>query len=81
MPRKHRNIPPIKRSQICSWSRKLEIKVSPNAATKPYRESAVAAPKPDNKPTTLPDDKVRLMHSIPIGPTGAAIEKPMIRPL
>jgi hypothetical protein len=81
MPIKQRNAPPIKRNKICCWSRKLEIKVKPNAAILPYRASAVAAPTPDRNPIILPEDKVRFMQRIPIGPTGAAIEKPMIKPL
>lgn len=47
----------------------------------PYKASAVAAPNPDNNPINLPEDIVRFMQRTPIGPTGAAIEKPMIRPL
>src|SRR5579872_1519063 len=42
--------------------------------------SADAAPSPDAKPTIRPCASVRRMHSTPIGPTGAAIEKPRTSP-
>ena len=42
--------------------------------------SAVAAPRPEMKPDARPSANVRRMHSTPIGPTGAAIEKPMMNP-
>ena len=57
------------------------MKVSPKAAIQPYIASAVAAPIPDTSPTHLPKLNVRLIHKIPIGPTGAAIANPMISPL
>jgi hypothetical protein len=56
------------------------MKTSPKPATPPYTASAVAAPNPDIKPEVLPLVKVRCMQSRPIGPTGAAIEKPTINP-
>ena len=43
--------------------------------------SAIAAPRPVTNPEIRPSDKVRLMVSTPIGPTGAATENPMINPL
>src|SRR3990172_7942710 len=55
--------------------------VRPNPATVPYTASAVAAPRPETRPTARPSARVRLMQSTPIGPTGAAIEKPTMIPL
>jgi len=52
----------------------------PKAATAPYSASAVAAPSPEAKPMARPSARVRRMQSTPMGPTGAAMEKPMIRP-
>ncbi|MDO9545201.1 MAG: hypothetical protein Q7J07_00430 [Pelolinea sp.] len=46
----------------------------------PYTASADAAPKPLAKPDLNPFCSVRRMHSTPIGPTGAAIEKPSTIP-
>jgi len=43
--------------------------------------SAVAAPRPETRPEVRPSAKVRRMHNMPIGPTGAAIKKPMANPL
>ncbi len=56
------------------------MNVKPNAAIHPYTASAVAAPRPDTNPCTRPLDNVRLMHKIPMGPTGAATEKPITNP-
>src|ERR1700676_2978128 len=42
--------------------------------------SAVAAPMPVANPMRQPPVIVRRMQSSPIGPTGAAIEKPTARP-
>jgi hypothetical protein len=47
----------------------------------PYNASAVAAPKPEKKPMIRPWAKVRRIHNIPMGPTGAAMDIPMINPL
>ena len=41
----------------------------------------MAAPIPVAKPERRPSAKVRLMVSTPMGPTGAAIEKPIMIPL
>src|SRR5512133_850414 len=57
-----------------------EMKVNPKPATQPYMPSAVAAPSPDIKPEARPSARVRRMHNTPIGPTGAAMEKPIRRP-
>src|SRR5260221_7817311 len=57
-----------------------EIKVSPKPAIQPYTASADAAPRPDTSPAARPCASVRRMHSTPIGPTGAAIEKPISNP-
>src|SRR3712207_1946110 len=46
----------------------------------PYTASAVAAPRPETKPEARPSASVRRMHSTPIGPTGAATAKPIMRP-
>lgn len=43
--------------------------------------SADAAPRPERMPDTRPWTSVRLIHSMPIGPMGAAIEKPIASPL
>jgi len=43
--------------------------------------SADAAPRPESMPEARPWVNVRLIHSAPIGPTGAAIEKPIASPL
>jgi hypothetical protein len=58
-----------------------EMKVKPNAAMHPYKASAVAAPKPETSPWSRPSASVRRMHSTPMGPTGAAMEKPIMSPL
>src|SRR4030042_2781193 len=42
--------------------------------------AAVAAPSPVTKPERRPSVKVRRIQSTPMGPTGAAMEKPMMRP-
>jgi hypothetical protein len=42
--------------------------------------SALAAPIPDKKPASRPSAKVRRMQRTPIGPTGAAMEKPIKSP-
>ena len=42
--------------------------------------SAEAAPSPVASPAARPSARVRRMQSTPIGPTGAAIEKPMMMP-
>jgi hypothetical protein len=80
-PKRHRKTPPNKRSHSCCWMSVSEMKVKPNAATHPYMASAVAAPKPEISPWSRPSASVRRIHSTPIGPTGAAIEKPIMRPL
>ena len=72
-----RNKPPLSRSQKLWLIRKTDIKVNPKAAIAPYIASAVAAPKPEMKPARRPSAKVRRMHKIPIGPTGAAIVTPI----
>src|SRR4030042_304 len=43
--------------------------------------SAVAAPRPDSSPAAPPSASVRRIQSTPIGPTGAAMENPITRPL
>jgi hypothetical protein len=43
--------------------------------------STVATPKPEMKPRVLPSVKERRMHNMPIGPTGALIRNPTIKPL
>jgi hypothetical protein len=43
--------------------------------------STVATPRPETKPRTLPSAKERRIQSMPMGPTGALIRKPMIKPL
>lgn len=45
-----------------------------------YTESAAAAPSPEKRPENRPNCKVLRMQSTPIGPTGAAMEKPSIIP-
>lgn len=52
-----------------------EINVSPKPAMQPSIVLALAAPRPDTSPAARPFASVRRMHSAPIGPTGAAIEK------
>ena len=54
--------------------------VNPKAAIAPYIISAVAAPIPDKKPVNLPLESVRRIQSTPIGPTGAAMDKPINKP-
>lgn len=56
------------------------MKVIPNPAMMPNIASALAAPNPETRPDQRPSANVRRMHNTPIGPTGAAMEKPMIRP-
>ena len=46
-----------------------------------YSASAAAAPRPQMNPSRDPSASVRVMHSIPMGPNGAAIDRPIIRPL
>jgi hypothetical protein len=43
--------------------------------------STVATPRPEMKPTTLPSAKERRIHNMPIGPIGALIRNPIIKPL
>jgi len=43
-----------------------------------YTVSAVAAPIPEIRPKMHPWTIDRRMHSTPMGPTGAAMEKPMM---
>jgi hypothetical protein len=81
VPRKRRNAPPTMRSHTCCWTRKSEMKAKPKAAMQPYTASAVAAPKPEIKPWSRPSARVRRMHRTPMGPTGAAMLKPMMAPL
>ena len=40
----------------------------------------MAAPRPERKPDARPSDSVRRMQRMPIGPTGAAMENPMMSP-
>ncbi len=80
-PRQHKKPPPIRRNQACWLTRKFEIKVRPKPAIDPYIPSAVTAPRPVTRPETRPSANVRRMHRTPIGPTGAAIERPMAMPL
>ena len=54
--------------------------VKPSAAMQPYIASAVAAPSPDTKPTSRPIASVRRMQRTPIGPTGAAMARPRMKP-
>src|SRR6516165_7040454 len=46
----------------------------------PKTASAVAAPSPETKPTSLPSKMVRRTHMIPTGPTGTAITSPTRMP-
>lgn len=73
--------PPNNFNQYACVSKKVEIAVKPNPATAPYTESAVAAPIPVIKPEIRPSVNVRFIVNKPIGPTGAATEKPIIKPL
>ena len=41
----------------------------------------MAAPKPEINPCNRPSASVRRIQSTPIGPTGAAMEKPIMTPL
>lgn len=77
MPRKHRKIPPTSRSQCCWLMSNPLIAVRPKAAMPPYVASAVAAPKPEMKPSQRPSARVRRMHNMPMGPTGAATASPI----
>jgi hypothetical protein len=54
---------------------------TPSAPMAPYNASASAAPRPLAKPMARPCASVRWMHSRPMGPTGAAMERPMTRDL
>lgn len=77
IPRKIKNKPPPILIQT-DWLIRIDArKVSPKAAIAPNNASAVAAPSPVTNPDQRPLTSVRLMHKIPIGPTGAAIEKPI----
>src|SRR5437870_2582890 len=80
-PRKHSAAPPPRRSADTCASRKPEMAVSPNPAIHPYAASAVAAPRPVASPAVRPCSRLRRMHSRPIGPTGAAIDRPITSPL
>src|SRR5439155_23236421 len=79
-PRYRRNAPPNTRNGTDAPSSAPEISVRPKAATAPYVASAHAAPSPEAKPIRRPYAIVRRRQSAPIGPTGAAMEKPMTRP-
>ena len=58
-------------------------RVSNLALARPTEQvaKAVAAPRPVNRHARHLSFSVRLMHRTPIGPTGAAMEKPMMSPL
>lgn len=81
IPRNIKNIPPINCIQNSCAKRNEEITVNPNPAIMPYTVSAIAAPIPVTNPEIRPSVNVRFMVSTPIGPTGAAIESPMMIPL
>lgn len=49
----------------------------PRPAATAYMESARAAPRPTASPKKIPWVMVVLMHIMPMGPTGAAIARPM----
>lgn len=81
IPRYNKNRPPSSLMTNSCEVKKEEMAMMPKPATAPYVASAHAAPRPVTNPEIRPSVKVRLMVSTPIGPTGAAMEKPMINPL
>lgn len=66
---------------ICPPRRRFDICVIPNTAMLANIASAQAAPKPEMMPDKRDSSIVLRMHRIPIGPTGAAIDIPRIKPL
>lgn len=80
-PRQINIMPPTSCSHHPELARNAANAPMPTPAISPYIASATAAPIPQRNPVSLPADNVRFMHRSPIGPTGAAIEKPIIAPL
>lgn len=80
IPKKSKNNPPTSFIQNSWVSKKEEMAVKPKPAIIPYTVSAIAAPIPVTNPEIRPSDNVRFIVSTPIGPTGAATEKPMSKP-